>query len=184
MDSDLKDVLNSTFALIFFGTPHRGVAYTHLGLTASKMAKAAGFSVNDQNIRDLKGSSPVLTLIREGFDQLLQHGSFYVSTFQESVGYSGFGWMDSKVCRSFSMREALQIRTPLTPRRQVVPNESSELGHPTKERKNFIDANHMNMCKFQDEYDDGYIKTSGEIKRHVERRRLRAEQSQGEQVQS
>lgn len=96
-DGDLRDILNSTFALIFFGTPHRGGAYTNLGLTATKIAKVAGFSVNDQNIRDLKGSSPVLTIIREGFNQLLESSSFHVSTFQESVGYSGFGWMDGKV---------------------------------------------------------------------------------------
>jgi hypothetical protein len=103
-DSDLRDILNSTFALIFFGTPHRGGAYTNLGLTATKITKAAGFSVNDQNIRDLKGSSPVLTLIRQGFNQLLESSTFYVSTFQESVGYSGFGWMDDKVS-SYSLFE-------------------------------------------------------------------------------
>ncbi|KAJ6104864.1 hypothetical protein N7486_003553 [Penicillium sp. IBT 16267x] len=151
-DSDLRDILNSTFALIFFGTPHRGGAYTNLGLTATKVAKAAGFSVNDQNIRDLKGSSPVLTLIRQGFNQLLESSTFHISTFQESIGYSGFGWMDDK----------------------VVPNESSELGYSSKERTNFINANHMNMCRFI-EHDDGYIKTKGEIKRHLERRRLRDE---------
>ncbi|KAI1609010.1 hypothetical protein EDD37DRAFT_673546 [Exophiala viscosa] len=162
MDSDLKDVLLSTFALIFFGTPHRGGAYTNLGLTIAKMAKAAGFSVNDQNIRDLRGDSPVLALIRDGFSQLLESGTFYISTFQESLGYSGFGWMDSK----------------------VVPNESSELGHPVKERKSFVNANHRNMCRFQDEDDDGYIRTKGEIKRHLERRKLKADHIRGEQVQS
>ncbi|KAK4945993.1 hypothetical protein LTR10_014795 [Elasticomyces elasticus] len=122
------------------------------------MAKAAGFSVNDQNIRDLKGSSPVLTLIREGFDQLLESNAFHVSTFQESVGYTGFGWMDAK----------------------VVPNESSEIGHSTKERKNLINANHMNMCRFRNAHDDGYIKTKGEIERHLERRSRRIEDVQGE----
>jgi hypothetical protein len=84
---------------MFFGTPHRGGAYTNLGLTATKMAKAAGFSVNDRNIRDLKGTSPVLTLIREGFVQLLDSNKFEVSTFQESLGYSGFGPLDDKVGR-------------------------------------------------------------------------------------
>jgi hypothetical protein len=61
----------------------------------------------------------------------------------------------------------------------VVPNESSELGYPSKERTNFINANHMNMCRFKDEHDDGYIKTKGEIKRHLERRRFRAEVGHG-----
>lgn len=61
----------------------------------------------------------------------------------------------------------------------MVPNESSELGYPSKERKNFINANHMNMCRFKDEHDDGYMKTKGEIKRHLERRRLRAEEVDG-----
>jgi hypothetical protein len=61
----------------------------------------------------------------------------------------------------------------------VVPNESSELGYPAKERKNFINANHMNMCRFKDKDDDGYIKTKVEIKRHLERRRLRTEEIHG-----
>ncbi|KAL2832255.1 hypothetical protein BJY01DRAFT_253964 [Aspergillus pseudoustus] len=69
-DKDLKEVLNSTFALFFLGTPHRGGAYTGLGLTAAKIAKITGFSANDQNIRDLKGSSPVLALLRQGFARL------------------------------------------------------------------------------------------------------------------
>lgn len=96
-DGDLRDVYTSTFALIFFGTPHRGGAYTDLGLTATRIAKVAGFSVNDRNIRDLKGNSPVLTLIRDGFAQLLDSDNFEVSTFQESLGYSGMGLLDDKV---------------------------------------------------------------------------------------
>ncbi|KAK5087257.1 hypothetical protein LTR70_007374 [Exophiala xenobiotica] len=153
-DDDLRDVYTSTFALIFFGTPHRGGAYTNLGLTATKIAKAAGFSVNDRNIRDLKGNSPVLTLIREGFAQLLDSDNFEVSTFQESLGYSGVGLVDDK----------------------IVPNESSEIGHVRNERKNFINANHMNMCRFKDKNDDGYKKTRAEIQRHLNRLRLRAAQ--------
>ena len=61
------------------------------------MAKAAGFSVNDRNIRDLKVDSPLLKLIREGFEQLLDADKFKVSTFQESLGYSSTGLLDGKV---------------------------------------------------------------------------------------
>jgi hypothetical protein len=98
-NADLRDILESTIALIFFGTPHRGGAYTNLGLTATKMAKAAGFDVYDRNIQDLKGNSPVLTLIRQGFAQLLDSDKFEVSTFQESLGYKGTGLLNGKVSR-------------------------------------------------------------------------------------
>jgi hypothetical protein len=63
------------------------------------MAKAAGFDVYDRNIRDLKGNSPVLTLIRQGFAQLLDSDKFEVSTFQESLGYKGTGLLNGKVSR-------------------------------------------------------------------------------------
>lgn len=68
---------------------------------------------------------------------------------------------------------------------QIVPNESSEIGHAHNERKNFINANHMNMCRFKDENDDGYNKTRAEIKRHLARQRLKVAQSgDADQVQS
>lgn len=96
-NADLRDVLESTAAVIFFGTPHRGGAYTNLGLTMTKIAKAAGFDVFDRNIRDLNGNSPVLTMIRQGFSQLLDSDKFEVSTFQESLGYKGTGLLNGKV---------------------------------------------------------------------------------------
>ena len=96
-NADLRDILESTFALVFFGTPHRGGAYTNLGLTATKIAKAAGFDVFDQNIGNLKGNSPVLTLVRQEFLPLLDSDRFQVSTFQESLGYKGTGLLNGKV---------------------------------------------------------------------------------------
>lgn len=96
-NADLRDILESTFALVFFGTPHRGGAYTDLGLTATRVAKAAGFDVFDQNIRNLKGNSPVLTLVRQEFLPLLDSDRFQVSTFQESLGYKGTGLLNGKV---------------------------------------------------------------------------------------
>lgn len=63
----------------------------------TKIAKAAGFDVFDRNIRDLNGNSPVLTMIRQGFSQLLDSDKFEVSTFQESLGYKGTGLLNGKV---------------------------------------------------------------------------------------
>lgn len=128
-NADLRDVLDSTIALVFFGTPHRGGAYTNLALTATKIAKAAGFDVHDQNIRDLKGDSPVLTLLRRDFAQLLDSDNFEVSTFQEALGYHGAGLLKGKVSR---MALLLRIfgRIHISFDRHLMIFRSSRTNHP------------------------------------------------------
>lgn len=51
---------------------------------------------------------------------------------------------------------------------KIVDNDSSALDHPY-ERKDFINANHMEMCKFRDKDDEEYTKIRAEIIRHAKR---------------
>ena len=51
---------------------------------------------------------------------------------------------------------------------QIVDNDSSALDHPY-ERKDNIDANDMEMCKFRDKDDEEYAKVRAEIIRHAKR---------------
>jgi hypothetical protein len=49
------------------------------------------------------------------------------------------------------------------------------LEHPS-ERKDFINANHMDMCRFQDSKDDGYVKVRGVINKYIQEMQKNADQ--------
>lgn len=53
----------------------------------------------------------------------------------------------------------------------MVEDDSSELGR--NDRKDHIDRNHMEMCKFSGPDDTEYEKVGGEIDRHILRLRQR-----------
>lgn len=94
---DLFQVYEATYAIVFFGTPHRGSAYSNIGLTATKIVSVIGFNVHDANIRDLKGNSPLLEKLRESFNALLHEGTMQITTFQEGEGLTGSGFLKGKV---------------------------------------------------------------------------------------
>lgn len=79
------------------GTPHRGSAYANIGLIATKIASRSGFNVNDRNVRDLRGDTGMLLLLRQEFGKMLDAGKFLVSTFQEAQGISRFGPLSARV---------------------------------------------------------------------------------------
>ncbi|KAF3406757.1 hypothetical protein DPV78_000499 [Talaromyces pinophilus] len=70
-DKEFQDIQQSTFAIIFMGTPHRGSAYANIGLIAMKIASRSGFDVNDRNVRDLRGDTGMLLLLRQEFGCLM-----------------------------------------------------------------------------------------------------------------
>jgi hypothetical protein len=162
-DEDLFSVFESTFAILFFGTPHRGSAFSSIGLKAVKTAKLAGFSVNESNVRDLKENSPILEELRESFASILDDKRIHVTTFQESDGYARCMLLDGKVSRIFQTVLRMFILGV-----QVVDIESSGLDHPL-ERKFTINANHMDICRFNGSQDDGYEKLRSELIRHLGR---------------
>jgi hypothetical protein len=149
---------------MFFGTPHRGSAYSDMGLTASKIVSAAGFDVNDNNVRDLKSNSLNLEKLRESFSALLQDSQITITTFQEGEGFTRSGLLNGKACLKppWCVR-----RVTLSMSLQIVDVESSGIDHPS-ERKFTIHANHMDMCRFHSPEDNGYVKVYNEILRHVE----------------
>jgi hypothetical protein len=68
----------------------------------------------------------------------------------------------------------------LLTRTQIVPIESSTLGHP-KEHPESLDADHLSMCKFKDCNDANYRKFGAEVKKLYGRaiQTARSGQSQG-----
>ncbi|OCL15206.1 hypothetical protein AOQ84DRAFT_414068, partial [Glonium stellatum] len=146
---ELKDIYDSTCGIIFMGTPHGGSDYANLGLTARKIAIAAGFDVRDEIIRNLKVESGTLGLLAEEFSKMLKEDKFQVFTFMEGKGYN-----------------------ELPPTFVKIVQDTSAALNDANERKDTISANHMNMCRFSGFSDDGYQKIKGVISRFTESRKF------------
>ncbi|KAF8248666.1 hypothetical protein K440DRAFT_490227, partial [Wilcoxina mikolae CBS 423.85] len=125
-DRDLRNIYVSTFAIIFFGTPHRGSGSASWGLMAKNAAVAAGFDANDRILRDLKVDSAILEDLREEFNRMLEDKAFNIVDDMSSV-------LDSRA-----------------------------------ERKDFINSNHVDMCRFRGKEDDEYVKVAGVLLRCVD----------------
>jgi ankyrin repeat domain-containing protein 50 len=93
----IRDILTSTHAVFFLGTPHRGSDLAPLGNTIRRIVGALGFDTSDRNIRALHFDSFELEMSREEFVRQWRRGPFQVRTFQESRGLAGFKGMSDKV---------------------------------------------------------------------------------------
>ncbi|TEA19033.1 Protein SERAC1 [Colletotrichum sidae] len=148
---DLRNVHASTIAVLFFGTPHRGSEWVNAGKMAQNFAKAFGFSTTSMNLDLLNKSSPTLERIRDEFTELLDSSNLEITSYQEKKGYArtSFGGLDDL----------------------IVDPSSSAIDHKL-ERRYPINANHVDMCKF--EFEGGTRKSyeqnvRNEIKRHLKR---------------
>ncbi|KAI9780640.1 MAG: hypothetical protein M1839_006581 [Geoglossum umbratile] len=131
-----QDLCNSTQAILFLGTPHRGSAYANLGEAIRRIVSIAGFDAANQNIRALEVDGGLLENCDEHFQKLRQRRGFEVHTFQEAYGMKGtsiFG-LNEEVVRDLS---------------SSFPLESSRVT---------INSNHMTMCRYSSRDDDGYYK--------------------------
>ena len=90
-EAELNNVLESTKAVVFLGTPHRGSpGFARLGDLAGHMVSTLfRMDTNEALIRSLGLDSPELELSRESFLQQWRTCGFRVKTFQESLGFSG-----------------------------------------------------------------------------------------------
>jgi hypothetical protein len=101
-DQDLRDIYQSTYAIIFFGTPHRGSSYAQMGVLAKDIAVAAGFDARDTLLRSLKPDAEMLSLLRQEFARMLYDRAFKIYSFQEGQGFKGTYSLSRKVCHLFS----------------------------------------------------------------------------------
>lgn len=132
-----KAVYLSLGAIIFLGTPHRGGSgsYVELASAARKIAVLSGFSARANVLKDLKFDSTIARVLQEDFVQLLDEKRPSVLTFREGKGLTAFAPFSGK----------------------VVEDVSSSLDYASG-KIDFIDANHMNMCRFTGPNDPGYVK--------------------------
>jgi hypothetical protein len=157
-----KDLLKSTKAILFLGTPHAGSPFADMGDTLRAIVKAVGFSTAYQNLRDLKTESSILDQCRLNFQTLHGREGFKVYTFQEELGMTGIGIAkaDNKVYRRFYTFLTIMMTLIII---QVVPDISSEfLGSSGRQT---INANHMMMCRYSSKDDVGYERVGGRLQR-------------------
>jgi len=88
----LRDIVESTTALIFFGTPHSGS--DPLGLLqrmTKRLSRLVGFSVNEQLVQSLLPSSERLRELRDEFPPMAQDRNWAIHSFQEQYGVDLLG---------------------------------------------------------------------------------------------
>ncbi|CZR52846.1 uncharacterized protein PAC_02723 [Phialocephala subalpina] len=137
-----RNIYESTNAILFLGTPHRGGNFTEWGETARRIVSAVGFDTSRQNIRDLTIDSSTLEDYHERFLKLYNKRKFEICTFQEARGMTGTSFLSLN--------------------QKVVDDVSSTF--TGTETRYAIDANHIAMCRYSSKEDDGYRKVSRELR--------------------
>lgn len=139
----LRNVVASTSAVIFLGTPHRGSPDpASLGDQARSLISFFRVRTNPAILDALRLKTKDLERAQESFSAVWNQNDFRVKTFKEGLGLTGlnFGPLGKK----------------------VVSDESSLLGD-VRERAETIQANHMDMCRFTGLDDPNYNRICGEI---------------------
>lgn len=139
----LRNIVASTAAVMFLGTPHRGSAeLAKLGDWARSMISAFRVKTNPAILDALRLKTNDLARAQESFSVAWSRYNFRVKTFQEGLGLTGlnFGPFGKK----------------------VVPDFSSLIGD-VRERAETIQANHMEMCRFTGLDDPNYGRICGEV---------------------
>ncbi|KAK3333026.1 hypothetical protein B0T19DRAFT_381655 [Cercophora scortea] len=143
-EPELKNVIASTAAVVFLGTPHRGSPdLAALGEWARSVFSSLRMETTSAILDALSLRTTDLERAQETFSQLWQEYDFRVKTFQEGLGLTGInlGVLGNK----------------------VVPDYSSVIGDH-RERAETIQANHMEMCRFSGADDPNYCKLAGELR--------------------
>ena len=102
-DHSSHDTYNNTYAIIFFGTPHRGSNLAYWGRLLSGVAQATQMDTHDGILRDLdpKSNSSKLRELNLDFDDILcdhqKARELRVFSFQEALGMTGVNFLGGKV---------------------------------------------------------------------------------------
>jgi len=100
-EESIRDILESTAAVVFLGTPHRGSAeFAALGDLFRRIGSVMlRMDSNASILRALGSDSPELELSRESFISQWNRYNFRVKTFQEALGITALniGLLNEKV---------------------------------------------------------------------------------------
>ena len=84
-------IYESTAAIIFLGTPHRGSGYAGIGETVTKAAKLILRESNSNLVRSIDYNSEILSNIHEEFRKMITAKDIHLHSFHESRGLPGLG---------------------------------------------------------------------------------------------
>lgn len=99
-DLKLRNIVESTAAIIFLGTPHRGsLDMARLGEVVRKIASAVRMDTSSTTLDALGLKTSDLERCQESFSRLWAKYDFQVKTFQEGLGLTGanIGALNKKV---------------------------------------------------------------------------------------
>jgi hypothetical protein len=89
--SELQDILNSTSAVVFLGTPHRGSSMASLGAIARKAASLLLLDTNPSVLDSLALKNADLSRCQDVFSSLWAKHDFQVKSFQEGLALKTIG---------------------------------------------------------------------------------------------
>ncbi|KAJ3457000.1 hypothetical protein MRS44_014141 [Fusarium solani] len=141
---ELSNIVKSTTAVIFLGTPHRGSPdLSALGAWAKSVLSGLRFQTNSAILDTLGLKTTDLERSQEAFSGLWFKHRFRVKTFQEGYPMTkiNLGVLGNK----------------------VVPDTSSLIGDQ-REHAETLQANHMEMCRFSGREDPNFVKVVGELR--------------------
>lgn len=139
-----KGIIESTAAIIFLGTPHRGSPeLSAIGEWARSMLSNLHIQTTSTILDALGLKTTDLERTHDSFNRLWRQYDFRVKTFEESFGLTG---IDLGVLGN-----------------RVVSHESSLIGDP-REQAETLQANHIQMCRFKGVHDPNYRKVAGDIR--------------------
>lgn len=88
-----RNLYESTKAIMFFGTPHRGSGFSDLGETMRRIVSAGGFDTAKQNIGTLAINSGMLEDCHIRFERLQIRRGIEIYTFHETHGVKGISYL-------------------------------------------------------------------------------------------
>ncbi len=139
----LQRIYNSTVGICFLGTPHCGSALANWATLFGQIARTVK-SINTELLRALEPKSSVLALIQGDFHAMLRgrvaegRPPLFVTCFYEELPVPGVG--------------------EIVPKHSAILPAYNSIG---------IHANHMDMAKFTNAEDPGYLSVSSELLRWV-----------------
>ncbi|EXM20712.1 Alpha/Beta hydrolase fold [Fusarium oxysporum f. sp. vasinfectum] len=136
-DSTYCSIFDSTFGVVFFGTPHHGGNGAGLGAIAASITRAVLGNPSNSFLEALTQDSNFLSIITDDFSQLLEK-LYFISFFETR---------------------------PLGKTRQIVVDRASATLGLGREREKQIglDADHARICKFSQADDPMYQQVEDNI---------------------
>lgn len=141
-DNTYCSIFDSTFGVVFFGTPHHGGNGAGLGAIAASITRAVLGNPSNSFLEALTRESNFLSVITDDFSQLLEK-LYFISFFETR---------------------------PLGKTRQIVVDRTSAtlgLGRE-REKQIALDADHARICKFANSDDPMYQQVEDNIAQMVD----------------